>query len=87
MVVFTRAPEPVLVEVEAPMWAQRMVLRLKLFFQPLRPVQPTRFFYVNKVDLPPATDWPGAMCVVVDQDCLAVARDGVWRRISLAGPV
>jgi hypothetical protein len=77
----------VMAEPGSPMWAQRMIFKLLAFFQPINPIAPNKIWYVNKVDLPPAADWPGALCVVVDQDCIAISRAGVWRRISLGGPV
>jgi hypothetical protein len=87
MVIYAKAPDVSLVEPNAPPWAQRFALRIGQYFQSKFPTQPTRFFYCDKVDLPPAADWPGCVVVVVDQECLAVARLGAWRRLNLGGPV
>jgi hypothetical protein len=87
MVIYAKAPDVSLVEPNAPPWAQRFALRIGQYFQSKFPTAPTRFFYLDKADLPPAADWNGCMVVVVDQDCLAVAKDGQWRKVTLAGPV
>ena len=85
---FTRSPATsALVEAGAPAWGQRLALKLLGYFQPIFPRAPNRVWYVNKVDLPPPTDWPGAVCVVVDEACLAVSLGGLWRRINIGGPL
>jgi hypothetical protein len=77
----------VFVEPGSPGWAQRMVFKFLAFFQPINPIAPNRIWYVDKIDLPPAADWPGALAVVVDQECIVIARAGVWRRINMGGPI
>lgn len=85
----TQLPQPIaaLIEPSAPGWALRMLLKLQTHFQPIWPRQPTRLWLCNKADLPPALEWPGCLLVVPDQDCVAIAHAGVWRKISLGGPV
>lgn len=76
-----------LVEAGAPMWAQRLMLKLTGYFQPLNPRAPNRIWWADKADLPPAADWLGAIVVVPDQACLAVSDGTVWRRLDFGGPV
>lgn len=83
-----RAPSTTaLVEPDAPPWAQRMVLKLVSYFQPLRPRAPVLMWHVNKVDLPPADDWPGALVLVADQNELAISVGGAWLKVVSTGPV
>lgn len=85
---FQRPPSTVaLVEPGAPGWANRLVLKLLGFFQPVNPRAPNFIWYVNKADLPPANLWPGALCVVVDEVCLGVSDGLAWRRINMGAPI
>ena len=76
-----------LLDANAPAWAQQMVLRLTSLFKPTFPFEPARMFMTVKADLPPAADFPGAIVVVTDQNCLGVSLGGAWLKIILGGPV
>lgn len=76
-----------LVEPSAPMWAQRMILKLLGFFQAVTPTAPNMLWRCNKADLPPATEWAGCVVIVPDQNALAISNGGQWLKISTAGPI
>lgn len=83
----SRSPSALLVEPNAPLWAQRMALRLPKVFAPITPNQPLKIWAVNKVDLPPPEDWPDCIVVVPDQACLAVSDGAAWLKVAFGGPV
>lgn len=87
MVIYAKPPNVSLVEPGAPPWAQRFALRLRQYFQSRFPTQPVQIFACDKPDLPPASEYAGCLVVLVDEQCLAIARQGVWRRVNLGGPV
>jgi hypothetical protein len=76
-----------LVEPAAPMWAQRMALKMVGFFMPITPRAPMPLWTVTKANLPPAADWPNTVVIVSDQSELAISLGGAWLKISTGGPV
>lgn len=76
-----------LVEPGAPLWAQRMALKMLGFFKLVHPLEPAEMWQSNKVDLPPPADWKGCIVVVPDQACMAVSDGLAWRKIAFGGPV
>jgi hypothetical protein len=80
-------PISALVEPAAPMWAQRMVLRLTTYFMPIAWRQPFPIWASTKAQLPPAADFPYCVVVVSDQNELALSLGGAWLKIVTGGPV
>lgn len=82
-------PQPItaLVEPGSPLWAQRMLLKLQTFFQPIWPRQPNRIWACDKADLPAPDAWPSTLVYVPDQACLALSDGAAWRKIALGAPV
>lgn len=76
-----------LVEAAAPMWAQRMALKMVRLFMPMTPRAPMPVWTVTKAELPPAADWPNTVVIVSDQNELALSLGGAWLKISTGGPV
>jgi hypothetical protein len=87
MVVQRQQPSIALVEPAAPMWAQRMVLKLQDYFLPLAQRQPMAIWACTKAQLPPAADFPFGVVIVSDQNELAVSLGGTWLKIVTGGPV
>jgi hypothetical protein len=67
-----------LVEAGAPMWAQRLGLRLVKTFLNLFPTAPVRLWSVTFANLPPAADWPGAIVYVSDKSKVGVSTGSAW---------
>lgn len=85
---YARAPSSsALVEPGAPMWAQRMALKMLTFFKLVHPTAPAEMWRTKQADLPPAADWPGCLAVVVDLDTLAVSDGTDWRRLDFGAPI
>jgi hypothetical protein len=78
-----QTPSAVLVEPGSPPWAQRLGLRLARTFLNLFPTAPVRLWSVTFAELPPAADWPGAICWVTDKSKVAVSSGTAW--VSVAG--
>jgi len=76
-----------LVEPQAPMWAQRMVLHFLDFFMPLQQREPMPIWTCAKAKLPPATAYPNTIVIVSDQNELAVSLGGSWLKVTMGGPV
>jgi hypothetical protein len=76
-----------LVEPLAPMWAQRMVLKMQRFFMPMTPMAPMFVWTTTKADLPPATDYPNCIVIVSDAGELALSYNGAWLKVTMEGPV
>lgn len=73
-----RTPSAPLLEPNAPLWAQRLVLRLARTFLNLFPTAPVRLWSALAADLPPAADWTGALVWVSDTGKVAVSNGAAW---------
>jgi hypothetical protein len=76
-----------LVEPGAPMWAQRMVLKMLEYFAPMALRQPMPVWASTKANLPPASDYPNCLVYVSDQGGLGLSVNGAWVKITPGGPV
>ena len=76
-----------LVEPGAPLWAQRMMLKLQGYFLPQVPKEPLALWATTKALLPPAAEWPLSVVIVTDQNALAVSLGGVWLKLATGGPI
>lgn len=73
-----RAPSSLLLEPGAPMWAQRLALRLDRAFVGLFPSAPVRLWSVLFADLPSPADWTGCLVWVPDKGKVAVSNGAAW---------
>lgn len=71
-------PSTLLLEPGAPLWAQRLALRLVKTFLHLFPSAPVRLWSVASADLPNASDWPGAIVYVTDKAKVGVSTGAAW---------
>lgn len=69
---------PILLEPNAPGWAQRLALRLTQTFLSLFPTAPARLWTVASADLPPAADWRSAIVWCPDKGKVAVSDGTTW---------
>lgn len=73
-----RTPSAVLLEPGAPLWAQRLGLRLAKTYLSLFPTAPVRLWSIPSADLPPPADWPGCIVYVSDKLKVGVSTGAAW---------
>jgi hypothetical protein len=76
MVDFT--PSTLLLEPNAPQWAQRFALRIAKTFQNVFPTQPTRLWSAPSTALPDPASWAGCILYVPDKLKVAVSTGAAW---------